>query len=136
MAHVCEECGKETCQENHGKTMLGIAAVAAVAGAYFLYGKDAEKRRKQVKGWMLKAKGEMLEKMEKLRDIDQEKYNEILETVGEKYRSLKNLDRDDVDTLVAEMKKQWKSIEKRVNKKPAKKRVAKKKTTSKVKKST
>jgi hypothetical protein len=45
----------------------GIAAgvAAAALGAYFLYGsKDAKKNRAKVKGWMLKARGEVLEQLE------------------------------------------------------------------------
>ena len=59
-------------KENHSpaeKVGLGIgltAAAVAAAGAYFLYGsKDANKNRKTVKSWMLKAKAEVLEQLEK-----------------------------------------------------------------------
>jgi flagellar basal body-associated protein FliL len=42
---------------------LGLTAAAVTAaGAYFLYGsKQAPQNRKKVKGWVLKAKGEVLE---------------------------------------------------------------------------
>src|SRR3990170_7547126 len=46
----------------------GLAAVAAAAaGTYFLYGsKKATKHRKEVKAWSLKARGEILEQLERL----------------------------------------------------------------------
>ena len=48
---------------------VGLAAVAA--GAHFLYGKDGATNRKKVRGWALKAKGEMLEKLEENFPINQ-----------------------------------------------------------------
>ena len=49
---------------NNQKIAAGVgltAAAVAAAGAYFLYGsKDADKNRKTVKSWGLKAKAEVL----------------------------------------------------------------------------
>ena len=51
---------------------LSTAAVAA-ASAYFLYGsKSAAKNRKTVKSWALKAKAEVLEKLEDAQEMTQE----------------------------------------------------------------
>ena len=50
--------------------VLAGAAVAATAGAYYLYGPSGKKHQKQVKGWMLKAKGEILERAEKRKELD------------------------------------------------------------------
>ena len=66
---------KQTDISNAQKLGIGVglttAAVAAV-GAYFLYGsKDAPKNRKKVKSWALKAKGEVLEVLEKAEKIEQ-----------------------------------------------------------------
>jgi len=59
---------------------FGLAALAAAtaAGVYFLYGsKNATKNRNKIKGWTLKAKGEVLEKMEKMKNIDEADYKRI-----------------------------------------------------------
>ena len=47
-----------------GKT-LGLAglAVAGLAGAYFLYGKNGAKNRKTIKAWSLRAKADVIEKL-------------------------------------------------------------------------
>lgn len=97
--------------------VLGIGAIAAAAaGAYFLYGtKEGAKKRTAIKGWMLKAKGEVLEKLEGLKDVSEENYNTILESVLNKYSSLKNIDKSDVDELVIDLKKHWKNIKKHLN---------------------
>jgi gas vesicle protein len=93
--------------------ILGIGAViAAAAGAYFLYGKGGTQRRKKVKGWALKAQGEVLEQMEKVKDFTEDKYDEIVDKVASKYSALKDIDRDEVDALITDLKKHWKSIKK------------------------
>ncbi len=94
----------------------GVAAVVAtVAGAYFLYGsKDAKKHRKMVRSWSLKAKGEILEQLENLSEVNEEVYHKIVKEVTDKYQSLKNVDKADVMAFVDELKKHWKGIEKEV----------------------
>lgn len=109
-------------KEGHGMA-LGIATVAAAAAAgYFLYGKDGEKNRKKLKGWVLKAKGEAVEKIEKLKTIDETKYQAIIDQVGKKYFKAKNIDNEDVEMLLSELKKHWKKINKDLE--PTKKKAA------------
>lgn len=92
---------------------LGALAVAGVAAGYFLLGKDGAKNRKKVKSWMLKAKGEVLEKIEKWKkDLSETDYQALIDTVGEKYRKVKDMDPMEVDAFVKELKSHWKSIKK------------------------
>jgi len=72
----------------------GVAAIAALAAAgYFLYGsKDGARNRKKVRGWMLKAKGEVLEGVEKMKDVTEEQYAMIVDKVASKYKAIKNID--------------------------------------------
>jgi hypothetical protein len=105
----------------------GLAALAAAAaGAYFLYGsKDAAKKRKQIKSWMLKMKAEVLEKLEKMKDLDEAAYMELVQTVSKKYEALKNVDPIEVATVTKELTGQWKALKSAMNPTP-KKKVAKK----------
>jgi len=104
----------------------GIAALAAFAAAgYFLYGKDGAKNRKKVRGWMLKAKGEVLEGVEKLKDVTEEEYAIIIDKVGAKYKAVKNIDPAEVDAMMRELRGHWKSIKKSISPAPKKKKVAK-----------
>jgi len=107
-----------------GTGLLGLA-VAGLAGAYFLYGKDGAKNRKKVKAWALKAKAEVLEKIEKTKEMSEENYNSIIDTVSEKYAKVKDITPEDVAVFSKDLKKHWKDIKKELmpkdGKKPAKK---------------
>lgn len=125
---------KET-KNNSGKggviAGIGLVAIAATAGTYFLYGsKDAAKNRKKVKGWALKAKGEVLEGIEKLKSIDESTYNTLVDKVSEKYKKIKTVDLSDVEGLKRELKGHWKNLKNEVKagivKQPAKKVTSKK----------
>lgn len=94
----------------------GIAAgaaalIAAAAGAYFLYGTDqGAKTRKQIKGWSLKAKGEVLEQLEGLTEVSEAAYGDIVKRVVAEYQKVKNLDASDVADFVSEMTGYWKQM--------------------------
>ncbi len=91
---------------------LGAAAVAA-AGAYFLYGsKSAAKNRKVVKSWALKAKAEVLEKLEDAQEMTQAEYDQLNKSVSGAYTGAKNASKKDILEFSKEMKDHWKSIEK------------------------
>ena len=96
-----------------GKTLgIGTALVAAAAaGAYFLYGTSkGASQRKKLRGWAIKMKGEVIEQLEKLKEINEEAYHRAVETVAEKYRKMKSIDQMDVEQIVAEMKKHWRNV--------------------------
>lgn len=95
---------------------LAAAAAAAAAGAYFLYGKNGAKNRKTVKGWMLKARGEVMDRMEKLESVSEAKYREIVDTVIRGYKSAKNASPAELAAAAAELKSHWNSIKKSIQK--------------------
>ncbi len=105
-----------------------VGLTAAAIGAYYLYGhKDAEKNRAKVKGWMLKAKGEVLDELEKVQDVTESVYMAAVDAVAKRYNELKNIDAADLETFIKEMKGHWHGIKKTMSSKPVKsaKRAAK-----------
>ena len=113
------------------KIGLGVgltAAAVAAAGTYFLYGsKGASKNRKAVKSWVLKAKAEVLEKLEQAKEMSQEEYMQLIDTVGSTYAQIKDASKVDIASFKTEMKDHWNRIEKTASpKKKATKKVAKK----------
>jgi hypothetical protein len=96
-----------------GLVAAGVAAVAAAAGAYFLYGtKEGAKTKKKVKSWALKAKGEVLEKIEKMKDVSEDSYNGAVASVMDKYKKVMKEHGDDVDAVSKELKGYWGHLKK------------------------
>lgn len=113
---------------------LALAGLAAIAGGVFLYGTDAgKKKRKEIKGWSLKAKGEVLEKLENLKDVNEENYHKIVDSVALKYSALKTVAPEDLAEVVEDLKKSWKHIVKitKTTNSPKKKVASKTKTVAK-----
>lgn len=94
---------------------VGITAAAvAAAGTYFLYGsKYAEKNRKKVKSWMLKAKAEALDKLEEAQHMSREEYEQMIEAIAATYASVKDASKGDLNAFKKEMKEHWAMIEKK-----------------------
>ena len=111
---------------------LGAAAAAAATGLY-IYGKNNPAAAKKVKSWSLKAKGEMLEKLEKMQDVSEVAYNAAADAVTAKYAKLKDVGDDQAQALNAELKKYFKAIKREMAPKP-KKTAAKKGVKKAVKK--
>ena len=113
------------------KLEIGVgltAAAVAAAGAYFLYGsKNAAKNRKKVKSWALKAKAEVLEKLEDAQEMTEAEYKELVAAVMGAYGGVKSATKGHLKDFQDEMMDHWKSIEKFAKpKKKAKKKTAKK----------
>ena len=88
---------------------IGLAALAA-AGTYFLYGKRGAKNRDAIAGWTLQMKGEVLAKMEKLKVLNQEAYNELVEETAQRYGRVKRVSASELAHITEELKSAWTHI--------------------------
>ena len=94
--------------------LIGAGIATAAAAGYFLFGPKGKDNRTKVKAWTIKAKGEVLEKLEKLEKVSDTKYHEIVEKVASKYMNKKDIAQEDVEKFTKQLKKYWKNIEKDV----------------------
>ncbi|HVY72846.1 MAG TPA: hypothetical protein VG984_02260 [Candidatus Paceibacterota bacterium] len=92
----------------------GLAAAAiAAAGAYWFYGSsDAKKHRAQVKSWMLKARAEVLEAVEKLGDIDKQTYLNIVDQIVGRYSKLQGVTAKELASVTKNLKATWSHMDK------------------------
>jgi len=97
---------------------LGVAAVAAL-GAYFLYGKNGDRNRQKVTGWMLKLKGEVLEKVEEIKDLNEQEYYKIVDEISARYAKLEKVGAEELNHLSAELKDAWKHLSGQEKREPA-----------------
>ena len=103
------------------KAAVGLAAMAAAAGAYYFYGsKHATQHRRKMKSWAIKARGEVVEKLEKAQELTQKKYDRVVDEVADKYRRVKNIDPKEVTALAEDMRRHWKNISSQVQSRPKK----------------
>lgn len=113
--------------------IISAAAAAAIAGGYFLYGPQGKQNRKKIKGWTLKAKGEVLQEIEKMKEVSQDGYHKVVDKVLKKYGKMAGVTSGEVMQLGKELRSHWKNIQESAPKKSAKKSTsskAKKKATA------
>ena len=126
--------------DNTGKVIAIGAGVAAIGVmSYLLFGPAGKKNQKKLKGWMLKMKGDVMEKMEDAKEVTTSAYENIVDEVGKKYKSLKNIDSAELAAEIASLKKGWKAVvsksKKTITKGGKKVKAAVKNSVSKAKKS-
>jgi hypothetical protein len=90
---------------------VGVAAIAAL-GTYLLYGERGEKNRQLVAGWILKMKGEVLEKVEEVKDLNREEYYKLVDEVAGRYAKLGKVGAGELKHLTTELKTAWKHLSK------------------------
>lgn len=95
------------------KAGIGLAALAA-AGKYFLCGKNGAKNREMVAGWTLKMKGEVLEKMEELNDINEDTYYKIIDAAALRYKRVKRVSASELKHITQDLKDAWIHIKKQL----------------------
>lgn len=110
---------------SHVGEVIGIAAgaVALSVAGYLLFGPNAKKNRKVIKSWTIKAKGELLEKIENMKEVTEDEYGKAVSNVMKKYEQLKTIAPEEITKLTEELNKHWKSIKRDHTpvKKPSKK---------------
>lgn len=108
-----------------GKVVAISAGIAALgAASYYFFGPKGKAHRTELKGWMLKMKAEIVEKLEDSKEVTAEAYEKIVDTISAKYGKLSKVDGTELEAYVAKLKKGWKDISGQ-KKKPVKKVVKK-----------
>ena len=100
---------------------LGVGIAALGAATYLLFGPNGKKNQKLVRGWAVKMKGEIIEEFEKAKELTEPVYHNIVNKIESKYSKLKNINPEELKEAIEEIKKNWK----RMQKKPAKKKIKK-----------
>jgi hypothetical protein len=90
--------------------VIGVGLAALGAAAYTLLGPRGSKNRKMLRGWALKMYGEIMDRVEDVKDLSEPIFEKIVEEVSKKYAKLKNIDQEDVDEAIAEIRRQWKKV--------------------------
>lgn len=130
-----KKTNKQVKTNSVGKAIaVGVSIATATAAAYLLFGPDAKKNRKIVRGWAVKMKGDIIEKFEKTKDLTESTYHNIIDQVSAKYAKVKGVDTSEIESIVQDARKYWKAMAGATKKKAVKKVKEVKKTVKEVKK--
>ncbi len=98
-------------KSNVGKAVAIGAGVAALAAAgYYFLGPKGKEHQKASKEWMVKMKKEVITKMKKMKDVSEETYSNLVDTIAAGYAAAGG--KPEVTKLAKELKGYWKSISK------------------------
>lgn len=92
------------------EVIIGAGLAALAAGAYFFLGPKGKKHQKQMKGWMVKMKGEVLEKLEDAKEVSEPIYNDIVDAVAKANEVKGKIPETEIRALALDLKKQWRSL--------------------------
>ncbi len=91
------------------KVAIGVGtAIALAAASYYFFGPDGKKNRNKLKGWMIRMKGEIVEKMESAKEMTETAYHQIVDAVAARYKNA--VSEGDLKGFAANLKKQWKGF--------------------------
>lgn len=108
------------------RVAMTAAGMAAAAGAYWLYGsKDAAKNRSKAKSWMLKARADVMDSVEKAKDVDYKAYLKIVNNAAKRYSAITGTRNAEIRQLVSDLKSSWSHMQ--MQKTPAKRASASRK---------
>ena len=113
---------------------VGAGVLALAAGSYYFFGPEGKQNRGKLSGWMIKMKGEIVEKMENAKELSEEAYQTIVDSVASKYVKAGKIGEAEVAMFSDMLKRQWKGFTKSANKgtkRPAAKKAAPKKVAAK-----
>lgn len=105
-----------TKKEQKQNTGVGFATalIGATVAGFYLYGPKGKENRVKLKAWTLKAKAEVLEQFEKCKEINDERYEQMVDKVTQKYAKLKTVGEAEAEKLNKELKRHWKAVKKAV----------------------
>ncbi len=89
---------------------VGAGVIALAAASYFFFGPEGKKNRHNLKGWMVKMKGEVIEKMEDAKDMSEAAYEKIVDAIAAKYAKAGKVSEAEIRLFAGLLKQQWKGI--------------------------
>jgi hypothetical protein len=97
-------------QGDASKTFVTGAMLGAAAALVFVANAQDKAKRKKMRGWGLRARGEILEKIENTQAITKARYEEIVSQVMRKYEKGKSITEAEVKSLERDLHRSWRHI--------------------------
>ncbi|MBP9701628.1 MAG: hypothetical protein KBD47_01440 [Candidatus Pacebacteria bacterium] len=106
-------------KNNTAKTIVALSAgaVAIAASSYYFFGPAGKVHQKKALGWMIKMKGEIIEKIQDGGEITEKAYHAIVDSVLASYVASGKVATPELQAFAKTIKGHWKSILKSLPKK-------------------
>jgi len=88
--------------------ILWAQVIAAWAALYILY--NGKENAPKVKKWAINMEQEIVEKIDKVKDITEPVLTKIIDEVRDKYERMKDIDTDDLKKTVNTLRDHWSSV--------------------------
>lgn len=90
--------------------ILGASLAGLAASAYFFLGSKGKKNQKHVKAWVIKMKGDVVEKLEMAKEVSEPVYEQIIDSVATEYKKGKKASQVEIDEMAKDLKRHWRTI--------------------------
>ncbi len=90
--------------------VLGASLAVVAAIDYFFFAPNKKNHRQQAKAWALKMKAEVIEKLEKTRELTEPSYRAIIDAVAAKYQKKIESSPEEVKKLAQDLKSHWQAL--------------------------
>jgi hypothetical protein len=88
--------------------ILWAQVIAAWAALYALF--NAKGNAPKVKEWAMNMEQEIVEKIDKVKDMTEPVLAKIIDEVKEKYERMKDIDKDELKKMVDTLRDHWSSV--------------------------
>ena len=96
--------------------VTGLLA-AATLGAHFLFNtKKGKQSLKHMRSWAFRMKSELLDRLEKAKEVNKDVYDRVVDELATKYQKVKGMTVAEVTEIAQELKGQWKYVQGEIKK--------------------
>ena len=99
-------------QHNSGAGMFALGAAAAVlaTASYYFFGPKGDDHRDELRSWMYKFKKDVIEKMDKVGELTESAYHDIVDSVVSVYEKSTKVSKSELVRFAEKLKDQWYDI--------------------------
>lgn len=90
----------------------GIVTGAALASYLMAPPKEQKRAETKIKNWMRDMQKEVAGRAKTIKDLSQDKYENIVDEVAPKYEALRDVSATEIETFARELKAHWNNISK------------------------
>jgi hypothetical protein len=114
---VKKEGAGTAAMEGGAKGLVAAGALAAAIGGIYLFSHRAPKKSaKTAKSWILRAKADVMEEVQKIPHVSRKAYLGVVQSVLKHYANLKDASKDELSGLKKDLEGHWETVVKNLKK--------------------